>query len=426
MDRSLRMILIALAVSAIIASVVAVPASVVTNNRSRFEHLKGYCGAIPPISSAEFTQRQENMRNLLQQQRAVAFVSEPGATLKYFTNATWKLSERPFLIVIPADKNFPVSFVTPSFEEGKARKMLGPDAIIHTWEEDESPYIAVKKVISSFASSGLVYVEFETRFFIIDGLTKNLAPEYNVQNGFELVRELRMVKSSAEIAILDCAERATKASISAVAGYVTLGMTEPELSPIMHEALQAAGLTNTWTLILFGPNAAYPHGSGSSHPLVDGDLVLIDTGGELYGYQSDCSRTFAVGKITQKGRDIWNIVKASQEAVMKVGRPGITFADIDKAARDVVDAAGYGYNYDFFLHRLGHGIGLQGHEEPYAVRGNNDTVLVEGMTFSVEPGIYIEGELGVRLEEVVVVGRDGLILFGPLSPSIEDPFGGHN
>lgn len=229
-----------------------------------------------------------------------------------------------------------------------------------------------------------------------------------------------MIKSAAELACLRRANQATKAALAAVAAHVRAGMRQSDVAALVREAQGAAGLGSIWALVLFGPDAAYPHGTESDRVLVEGDLILVDTGGALHGYCSDITRTWAFGAPDDQQRRIWDIVSEAQRAAMARIRPGVRCSEVAAAARAVVAAAGHGDGYQRFTHRLGHGIGLNVHEHPYLVRGN-DLVLAPGMTMSNEPGLYLPGRLGVRIEDIVAVTEDGAEVFGPMAASIDAP-----
>ena len=190
----------------------------------------------------------------------------------------------------------------------------------------------------------------------------------------------------------------------------------------MQAAQRSAGLVDIWALALVGPNAAFPHGNQEDREVVAGDLVLVDTGGALHGYRSDITRTWAVGTPGAEAAKAWQVVADAQRAALSVMRPGVTCGTVDNAARAVIAEAGYGAGYEALTHRVGHGIGLQVHEAPY-LRPDNARVLEPRMTMSNEPGIYRRGEFGVRLEDIVAITDDGVEVFGPLSKSLEQPFG---
>lgn len=223
-----------------------------------------------------------------------------------------------------------------------------------------------------------------------------------------------------------CANILTKKAIKIASDQIYVGITENQVKSLVRSALEAGGLTNVWHTVLFGENAAYPHGTANTRPLREGDLILIDTGGELKGYQSDITRTFPFGGYSQWQKEMWYATRAAQQAALNAISLGNTLGNLDAAAREVMEEFGYGGNYELFKHRLGHGIGMEGHEEFYAVKGNEKTI-VPGLCFSVEPGIYDLETGGVRIEDIVCVTSEAPFyeLFGPTSDSIDDPLANH-
>jgi Xaa-Pro dipeptidase len=262
-----------------------------------------------------------------------------------------------------------------------------------------------------------VAVDPDLRELAAAGARRVLAPR-PVVSGREVIRDARIVKTARELALLEQVNVITKRCLSLVATMVRPGMTEAELAQLMTGAQLAAGLKDPWALVLFGPNASFPHGTGQGRRLQEGELVLIDTGGELYGYHSDITRTFGFGRVPDQARRAFDAVLAAQRAAFAQLRPGVACERADAAARAAIEAAGFGADYRSFTHRLGHGIGLDGHEEPYLVRGNL-LPLRAGMTMSNEPGIYLPRTLGVRLEDIVAITPEGCRPFGPRVESFE-------
>ncbi|PHZ10090.1 Creatinase/aminopeptidase, partial [Rhizopus microsporus ATCC 52813] len=355
----------------------------------------------------EYATRHRRLHQALVDAKSDCLLMEGGATMQYYTNIQWDLTERPFLVVLFVDNTLPtginMTVITPEFELTKAQKRLAeaklPDDIQPTlvsWKEHESPFEGLRAVLPSETR---VLIEPATRLFIYDGL-RRLFPTDMAPIG---IQQLRMIKSPAELSILRCANTVTEMAIRAVRPHVKVGMSEYDIQQLMTSALKKAGLTNTWVLALVDEHAALPHGDSSETKVKKDSVVLIDTGGELYGYQSDTTRTFFLGKkdFNETIKDAWYLVKQAQESVLDHTIAGnTTAAQVDLAARHVIQKGGYG---PYFTHRLGHGIGLEMHEEPYMNKGNTELVLVPGMTFSVEPGIYITNEFGIRLEDIAVV-----------------------
>jgi len=397
-----------------------------TPNSNPFQSLQGFCKDVNKIPKVEYLQRQNRIMNYFQSSEVTALILEPGANMEYFTGIRWSLSERPFLYLMLANQS---SFwICPSFEVRRAVELIG-NATIWFWEEDESPYELVGKALGyeeSNNQSNLLALDHEIRYFIVDKLLELYSYKgLRVRSGKDEIIQLRTIKSKNEVTILDCANRATKRAIKLVATQITEGMTESNVASMLEDALSTAGLTNLWWLVLFGPDASFPHGNQQERTIKQGELILIDTGGTLYGYKSDISRTFPFGQVSEELRFAWNIVKEAQNVAFHALAPNVSCSIPEELARQVVINSGYGPDYKYFTHRLGHGIGLQGHEDPYLVRGNNNTLLQPGNTFSIEPGIYVPDKFGIRLEDIAMITETGYLVFGPLSASIDDPFAGH-
>ena len=385
----------------------------------RFAALAGFCDGVPPILADEYAGRRDRARAQLQALGLQALIVEAGESLLYFTGVRWGRSERPLLWLLPA-VGAP-TFIGPSFEEATLRELIG-GAQLRLWHEHERAYALVGQVLAE-AKLGKprIAVEPWTRMFVLEGLKKDV-PTASLVDGGAVVRNCRMSKSLAELAILRRANEATKAALRAAADHTRDGMLEAELAALVRAAQEAAGLSDTWALVLFGTNAAYPHGTRGALKLTDGDLVLVDAGGSLHGYRSDITRTWPFGHVTEDARRVYDAVLAAQTAGLAEIRPGQPCGAADAAARAVIARAGFGPDDKFFTHRLGHGIGLETHEDPYLVR-DNPLILTTGMTMSNEPGVYIPGKLGVRIEDIVAVTKDGAEVFGARALSLEQPFG---
>jgi Xaa-Pro dipeptidase len=326
--------------------------------------------------------------------------------------------------VIPArGKPF---FVCPAFEEGRAREQiaLGSDASeadVRTWQEDESPYDLLAR---GFADRGIVTgkigIEENVRFVFVDGIAK-AAPQVRLVSATAVTAGCRMIKSSHEVALMRLASEVTLAAYEAAYHAIKVGMTQYEVAELTRVAHERLGFTGAGDLVLVGEYAAFPHGSVMPQKIREGTIVLIDGGCDAEGYKSDITRTFVLGKPSQKMRSVFSTVQRAQAAALAAAKPGVPAGAIDAAARAVITEAGYGPDYQYFTHRLGHGMGMDGHEWPYLVRGNK-TVLRPGMTTSNEPGIYIRGEFGVRLEDDMLITESGAELLTPQSRSLEEPF----
>lgn len=369
------------------------------NDDIDFSPLEEYCSHIQPIQPNEYIDRHKKLAETLRDEEAEALVMEGGATMSYYTNIDWELTERAFMVIFQLDERnvttstgIRMTFVTPSFEAARALENLKkanlPTSIqpdIVEWLEHKSPFDAVKQVFGSNSNQkkiGRVLVEQNARLFIYQGVT-NALPYKEVDMAPQTIRMLRMVKSDAELNIMRCVNAVTELAIRSIRPYIKEGMTETDIQDIMSLALHKAGLTNVWVYALVDENAGLPHGDSSEKKVTDHSTVLIDTGGELLGYQSDTTRTFFMGKrgFNRTIEDAWYLVRRAQENVLNLVGPGMTCSQVDLIARHIINEGGYGAH---FTHRLGHGIGKEMHEEPYLNQGNIGQFLAPGMTFSVE------------------------------------------
>jgi Xaa-Pro dipeptidase len=387
-----------------------------------YAELAGACEGVPAIAQAEYEARIEQVRARLHELDLAAVIVEAGSDMLWLGGPRWGRSERALLLVVPVRGE--VRLVGPAFEAGTlAARSSGLSFALDTWDEHEDPHALALAAITSKADRPVV-VGSDTRTFVVEGL-RRLAPKRGWQSASAVIEPLRRCKSAAELAILRRANEVTKRAIAAAATRLREGMAEHEFADEVSAALQAAGLTDNWVLPLFGSNAAFPHGTPEGRSLTEGDLVLVDTGGFLHGYASDITRTWAFGDpsaIDDRRRAAWDTVRAAQAAALATIRPGVRCAEVDAAARAVVEAAGFDRDYLHFTHRLGHGIGMQVHEPPYLVR-DGEHRLEPGNTMSDEPGLYLPGEFGIRLEDIVAVTEDGAEVFGPLAESLDRPFG---
>ncbi len=373
---------------------------------------------VPQIDSSDYQARQEHARALMAQHKIDALYLTGGSSLIYFSGVNWHRSERLFAMILPR-KGDP-AFVCPAFEEKRARELVGKDTEIRVWQEDESPYRLVKTILADAGiATGKVGVDETVRYFEADGLAK-AAPNLRLVSGDPITHSCRGVKSSKELAIMRAANLITLEVYRSALLQLKSGMSEDEVARLVVDGFRKRGIRGG-AMVLFGTNSAFPHGTKQRKSLREGMVVLMDGGCSLHGYRSDITRTLVFGEPTDRQQQVWEIVRKAQDAALRAARPGVPCGEVDAAARKVITDAGFGPGYRYFTHRLGHGIGLDGHEWPYLVKGN-PLPLRPGMTFSNEPGIYIYGEFGIRLEDIMFIDQNGAKLFTPQSPSIQWPF----
>lgn len=376
-----------------------------------------------PITLEERRARVARAQQLMAEHKIDAIVLVGGTSLLYFTGMRWGNSERLFASVIPASgKAF---CVCPSFEEGRAREQInrGPleGAEVLTWQEDQSPYKLVAAGLKSLGKlSGALGIEEITPWVFSDEIAK-AAPALRLTSATPVTAGCRMIKSAHELQLMSVANQATLRVYEAVYRALKPGMTQDDAEDLISAAYERVGFHGEASVEV-GQYSANPHGSATPQTIRENMIIMIDDGCLVEGYNSDITRTFVLGKVTDKMKRVFDIVHRAQQAALSAARPGIECQAVDAAARKVVVDSGYGPDYNYFTHRVGHGIGMDGHEWPYLVRGNKLT-LQPNMTFSDEPGIYLRGEFGMRLEDDIHITENGAELFTPQSPSLEQPFG---
>ena len=385
--------------------------------------LKSRKAEAKPITTDERHQRLEQARQLMAANKLDAILIMGGTSLIYFTGIRWFMSERYFSIVVPA-KGEPF-YVCPAFEEDRAREQISglsaSDAEVRLWQEDESPYQRVAEGLKNRGlSSGRVGAEETVRYVFSEGIGK-VAPAVQIVSATPVTAGCRMIKTAHELELMTLANQVTLAAYRAAYLSTKEGMTQHDFGDMVSAAHARQGFPGGAS-IQVGENSALPHGSAKPQVIREGTILLMDGGCSVEGYESDISRTVVLGKPTDKMKKVWDIVHRAQATALASAKPGAQAQSVDAAARKVISDAGYGPDYKYFTHRLGHGIGMDGHEWPYLVRGNTLT-LAPNMCFSDEPGIYIRGEFGVRLEDDMHITENGAELFTPQSPSIEEPFG---
>jgi Xaa-Pro dipeptidase len=389
---------------------------------ARPDGVKKLTDGVTLIGPAERQSRLERAQALMAKLGLSAIITEAGSSMDYFTGAQWSRSERPVLAIIPREGE--VGMVMPKFEEPSIRESLGVPAEVRPWEEDESPYaIAAGLLADRKLVSGKIGVEETTRSFIVDGLAATL-PSAQVVSGAAVFRGCRMIKTPAEIALMQVAADITVAALRHTHANVRAGMGPRDIAALMAEYTVGQGAKVSFNLILIGEASAYPHGSRQPQILNEGQVVLMDCGCNVGGYESDISRTFVFGEATARQRKVWGDVQRGQQVAFEAAQVGAEAGSVDRAVRAYYESLGWGPRYKLpgLSHRTGHGIGMDGHE-PVNFVMSETTRLAPGMCFSDEPGIYIPGEFGVRLEDCIHLTPQGPRWFSQPPPSLDKPMG---
>lgn len=372
-----------------------------------------------PIGDDEYRARLAKAQRLMAEQGMDALFVGAGTSLKYFVDLDWWGSERTAGVLL-ARHGDPV-YITPDFERSRALEQIRFGKDVRTWQENESPFALIADTLRGMGvATGTLGIEEKVPFFIAEGIAQ-AAPQLKLANATPVTAGCRAVKSEAEIALLQIANDATLACYRAVWQALRPGMTQQDVQALVAQAYGRMGVRGAVDINV-GKYTAQPHGSIEPQRIVEGTVVILDDGCQVHGYTSDITRTFVLGKATDKMKRVFALVQKAQIAAREAARTGGMMGDIDAAARKVIADGGYGPGYRFFTHRLGHGIGMDMHEWYYAV-GDSRQPILSNMTLSDEPGVYIPGEFGVRLEECMVTTPEGGRWFTPQSPSIELPFG---
>jgi Xaa-Pro dipeptidase len=402
----------------------SMPAGDTTPLPAPIQALKSRKSEAKPITLAEREARVERARELMTEHKVDAVVITGGNSLVYFTGLRWGISERMVCFVLPAKGNG--FFVCPFFEEGRLHERLvsvpgGANLRIYTWQEDESPYALVKKGLTEAAVlSGTLGIEERTPFVFANEIAR-ACPNFKVVDGTPVISGCRMIKSPAELGLMRLACHITLQVYEAAWKSAHPGITTHDFTELCMKGYAQVGFPGEISCQT-GVYSALPHGSLTPQVIQENQIVLIDDGCLVEGYQADISRTFVYGKPTDAMLRNFDIVHKAQAAALAAARPGVECQAVDAAARKVITDAGFGPDYKYFTHRVGHGLGMDMHEWTYLVRGNT-TKLEANMTFSDEPGIYVPGEFGVRLEDDLAITSNGAELLTPQSPSLIHPFG---
>lgn len=358
----------------------------------------------------------------MQERDIGALIIEAGSALVYFTGIRWWRSERFTGAVITADGDFCI--VTPFFEEPSIREQMEFGDDVRTWNEHESPFAIVADYLQQKnLQRKPLALEATVRHFIAHGIA-NADTQLKIISGAEITRGCRVYKSAAELALMQTANDVTMAAYKSVYSKIEAGMTPHNISEMMNASTAAFGGEVGFSMALLGAASAYPHGTQQKQEVREGDVILMDCGCSVHDYASDISRTWVFGEPSKRQREVWNTVKRGQELALETAQIGSEAGVVDDKVRALYESLGYGPGYSTpgLTHRLGHGIGMDGHEPVNFVHGEK-TLLEPGMCFSNEPGIYIPESFGVRLEDCLYMSPAGPVLFTPLSESIDNPFG---
>ena len=387
----------------------------VVANKFRAHSAASLAGAAPPaISESEREERREKARKLMSQLGFSAMLIEPGANMIYFAGIEWGRSERLFAFLLPVSGK-PV-VVSPAFEQQRAEDQVNGRYDVRVWQEDQNPEVLVADTLKDLGlATGRLAVDPSARTFVFTELAQ-ARPGMQFGIASLIINQSRGVKSAHEIEIMRFANQTTLDAYRAAFKTLRAGMTQAELAKNVSDEMGKLGYQGG-ALVLFGESSAYPHGLPKPRALQENQVVLVDGGLSVHGYQSDMTRTVVFGTPTAEMQKVFDVVHEAQARALAFAAPGKRCGEVDAVARKVITDAGYGPDYRTFTHRLGHGIGLEGHEWPYFVRGSN-VILEPGMTFSDEPGIYQYGKFGIRLEDILAITANGAEMMTPTQSSL--------
>ncbi|WP_370398436.1 M24 family metallopeptidase [Tenacibaculum dicentrarchi] len=379
---------------------------------------------VEPIQKEEFQQRIDKACLMMKNQNKQAMYLHAGTNLFYFTGMKWNSSERMVGAIL--FQNGDLHFIAPKFEKGTILDFMLIKGEVNCWEEHKSPFkLFTKILIQNNVTEGDILMDEATPFFIVDGINK-CNKVFTLESATPITAGCRMIKSDAEIAIMQHAMNITLEVQKAAARILRVGISSKEVVDFIHEAHIRYGIPSGsyFCIVLFGVDSSFPHGVKTPKNLELNEVALVDTGCVLHDYISDITRTYVFGEADNLQRSIWNIEKETQQAAFDAAQLGSVCADIDAAARKTLEAHQLGPKYDLpgLPHRTGHGIGLDIHEWPYIVK-NDNTVLVEGMAFSNEPMICVPNKFGIRHEDHIYMTKNGPKWFTEPMHTIEDPFG---
>jgi Xaa-Pro dipeptidase len=391
---------------------------------SNSDTLKNITHNVSAITSAEREIRIQKAQKLMQQMNISALIIEPGAAMDYFSGIQWWRSERLTALVIPQQGK--IGIVCPFFEEPSIQESLAINGDIRVWQEHESPFERIKQILVDRGislSKGKIGFENSVRYFVQNG-TMSLLSNLKHVSAEPVTRGCRIIKSHHELQLMHKANEVTLLAYAEVYSKLEVGMTASKVKSLMSNAQSTLGGKGGWNMALIDQASAFPHGSKKKHIIKEGSIVLMDCGCNIYGYQSDISRTFVVGEPSKRQRDVWQTVRMGQKIAFEQAQIGTAAGLVDDAVRKHYQAEGFGPGYKLpgLSHRTGHGIGMEGHESVNFVHGEQEK-LKAGMCFSNEPGIYIPGEFGVRLEDCIYMTDKGAQWFTVPPDSLDSPIG---
>lgn len=375
-----------------------------------------------PIGVEERRDRIARAQSLMAENNIDAILLEPGSAMLYFSGVSWWRSERLTTVVIPREGG--IGIVTPYFEEPSVRESMTFEADVRSWHEHDNPFALVAGFLrDNNIVSGRIGLEGTVRQFVSVGLAA-AAPDLEITTAEPVTRGCRMYKSANEIALMKKANEVTLTAYRNVYGQLESGMEPKDVKALMYAAQSQLGGTRVWNMALMGVASAYPHGTDQEQRIEEGQIVLMDCGCSVHGYQSDISRTFVFGEPDKRQREVWDTVRKGQDIAFETAQIGSSAGSVDDAVRAYYESLGWGPGYQVpgLSHRTGHGIGMDGHEPVNFVHGEQ-TVLAPGMCFSNEPGLYDFDTFGVRLEDCLYMTEDGPAWFSMPPDSLDDPIG---
>jgi len=384
--------------------------------------LSSITGDVKPITVEERLARIAKAQRLMAENNIDAILLEPGSAMLYFSGVSWWRSERLTTVIIPREGD--IGIVTPFFEEPSVRESMTFGDDVRAWNEHDNPFERVAGFLKDRnLSGGRIGLEETVRYFVVDGL-KSAAPSFEITSATPVTQGCRMYKSAAEIALMKKATEVTLTAYQHVYKHLEAGMEPDDVKVLMAAAQSQLGGVGSWNMALFGVASAYPHGTNQPQKIEEGQIVLMDCGCSVEGYQSDVSRTFVFGEPSDRQREVWNTVRKGQQIAFETAQIGVAAGAVDDAVRAYYESKGWGPKYKVpgLSHRTGHGIGMDGHERVNFVHGEK-TTLASGMCFSNEPGLYDYDSFGVRLEDCLYMTETGPAWFSVPPDSLDSPVG---